>query len=85
MLGFNAISEVAIAQLPGAFVPLSGVNGTSAVGSVTTIGKAIVTLVGVEGTTGTPEINVWGLIDDSQDPSWANVSDTQNPNWEEVA
>ena len=27
MLGFNAISEVAIAQLPGAFVPLSGVNG----------------------------------------------------------
>ena len=66
-------------------VQVTGLAVTGSVGSVTTIGKAIVTLVGVEGTTGTPEINVWGLIDDSQDPSWANVSDTQNPNWEEVA
>ena len=34
MLGFNAISEVSIAELPGAFVPVSGQVGTSALGSV---------------------------------------------------
>ena len=42
MLGFNAISEVSIAELPGAFVPVSGQVGTSALGSVgiTAVGAA---------------------------------------------
>lgn len=47
MLGFNAISEVSIAELPGAFVPVSSVTPqnigiTSALGSVgiTAIGAA---------------------------------------------
>ena len=35
MLGFNAISEVSIAELPGAFVPLNGQSATSALGSIT--------------------------------------------------
>jgi len=36
MLGFNAISEVAIAELPGAFVPIeNGLSSTSALGSIT--------------------------------------------------
>ena len=34
MLGFSSISEVAFAQLPGAFVPLTGQVGTMAIGSV---------------------------------------------------
>ena len=34
MLGFNAISEVSIAELPGAFVPLNGQSATSAIGAV---------------------------------------------------
>ena len=33
MLGFNAISEVSIAELPGAFVPLNGQSATSAIGA----------------------------------------------------
>ena len=60
MLGFNAISEVAIAQLPGAFVPLSGVNGTSAVGSVTTIGQGAADVTGVAGTTSLGSIAITG-------------------------
>ena len=35
MLGFNAISEVSIAELPGAFVPVDGLSSTSALGSIT--------------------------------------------------
>ena len=42
MIGFSSISEVAFAQLPGAFVPLTGQVGTMAIGSVgiTAVGAA---------------------------------------------
>jgi hypothetical protein len=59
--------------------------GTSSLGSVTVISKAIVTLTGLSATGGTPKVLVWGLIDDSQDPSWGAVSDSQDPDWQEVA
>ena len=70
MLGFSSISEVAIAQLPGAFVPLSGVNATSAVGSVTTEGQGAADVTGVSATmalgslasvTGTANVSITGL------------------------
>ena len=50
MLGFNAISEVSIAELPGAFVPVAGINIGSALGSVgiTAIGAADAIGVSVE-------------------------------------
>ena len=35
MLGFSSISELALAQLPGAFVHLSGVNTTAIAGDET--------------------------------------------------
>ena len=54
MLGFNAISEVSIAELPGAFVPVSSITPvnigiTSAVGSVGAegVGTVDVTLAGM--------------------------------------
>ena len=42
MLGFNAISEVSIAELPGAFAPVEGLSSTSSVGAsgVITFGAA---------------------------------------------
>tara|TARA_B100000575_G_scaffold289942_1_gene292670 strand:- start:1728 stop:2090 length:363 start_codon:yes stop_codon:yes gene_type:complete len=45
MLGFNAISEVSIAELPGAFAPVDGLSSTSSVGAagVITFGAANVT------------------------------------------
>ena len=42
MLGFSSISELAIAQLPGAFVHLSGVNTTGIAGDETVVGTAVV-------------------------------------------
>ena len=30
-------------------------------------------------------VNVWGLVDESQSPSYTTVSDTQSPDWDEVA
>ena len=50
MLGFNAISEVSIAELPGAFVPVSGINGTIGLGSVTTEGQGAADVTGVSAT-----------------------------------
>ena len=55
MLGFNAISEVSIAELPGAFVPVSSVTPqnigiTSALGSVTTEGQGAADVTGVSAT-----------------------------------
>ena len=74
MLGFNAISEVSIAELPGAFVPVSSVTPenigiTSALGSVgiTAIGAADATGVsatmalGTISVTGTANVSITGL------------------------
>ncbi len=75
MLGFNAISEVSIAELPGAFVPVSSVTPenigiTSALGSVgiTAIGAADATgvsatmVLGTEfSVTGTANVSITGL------------------------
>ena len=69
MLGFNAISEVSIAELPGAFVPVSGINGTIGLGSVTTEGQGAADAIGVSATmslgtisvTGTANISITGL------------------------
>lgn len=75
MLGFNAISEVSIAELPGAFVPVSSVTPqnigiTSSLGSVTTEGQGAVDVTGVSATlvlgtqfsiTGTANVSITGL------------------------
>ncbi len=47
MLGFSSISELALAQLPGAFVHLSGVNTTGIAGDETVVGTAVVPDVAV--------------------------------------
>ena len=56
MLGFNAISEVSIAELPGAFVPIDGLSLTSALGSVTAEGVGTVDVTGLVGTTALGEL-----------------------------
>ena len=75
MLGFNAISEVSIAELPGAFVPVSSVTPqnigiTSSLGSVTTTGEGAADVTGVSATlvlgtefsvTGTANVSITGL------------------------
>jgi len=60
MLGFSSISEVAFAQLPGAFVPLSGQVGTSALGSVGITALGAADAIGVSGTTSLGTISVTG-------------------------
>ena len=75
MLGFSSISEVSIAELPGAFVPVSSVTPqnigiTSALGSVTTEGQGAADVTGVSATlvlgtefsiTGTANVSITGL------------------------
>ena len=75
MLGFNAISEVSIAELPGAFVPVSSITPvniglTSALGSVGITSFGAADAIGVSATmvlgtefsvTGTANISITGL------------------------
>ena len=58
----------------------------SAVGSIVPNAAAVITLDTLEAmTSGTTDVNVWGLVDESQSPSYTTVTDTQSPNWNEVA
>mgnify|MGYP001157098110 FL=1 len=68
-------------------VPVTGVEGTSAVGSVTVdIGTAVgIEVTGVAATGSAGVINIWGPIDPSQTPNWAAISTSQTPNWTEIA
>ena len=70
MLGFNAISEVSIAELPGTFVPLNGQSTTSAIGAVgieatgaanTTCVSATLALDDGFSVTGTASISLTGI------------------------
>ena len=70
MLGFSSIAETSIAELPGAFVPVSGINGTIGLGSVTTEGQGAADVTGVSATmalgslasvTGTANVSITGL------------------------
>tara|TARA_R100000935_G_scaffold14379_1_gene28835 strand:- start:366 stop:845 length:480 start_codon:yes stop_codon:yes gene_type:complete len=63
-----------------------GFNMPAAVGSIVTDAEAVVTLEALtEMISGTTDVNVWGLVDESQSPSYTTVTDTQSPNWNEVA
>ena len=53
MLGFSSISELAFAQLPGAFVHLSGVNTSAIAGDETVTADAIVSGFSATGAVGT--------------------------------
>jgi hypothetical protein len=36
-------------------------------------------------TTNTPFVNVWGEVDDNQNPNWNSITDSQSPNWSDIA
>ena len=70
MLGFNAISEVSIAELPGAFVPVDGLSSTSNIGAVGIEATGAANATGVSATlalgtnfsvTGTASISLTGF------------------------
>ena len=85
MLGFNAISEVSIAELPGAFVPIDGLSSTSAVGSVTAEGKGTVDVTGLVGTTTLGELtNVTGAANITLDGISATLSLTSVIVWGKI-
>lgn len=88
-VGFTGLSGsvgsvvVAIAEE----IDVTGLAGTSAVGSVT-IGQGegiTVELTGVAATGSAGVINIWGSINDSQTPNWSAISDSQTPSWSAVS
>jgi len=69
MLGFSSISELAFAQVPGAFIHLSSVSATATLGSEGVTGDAEITLagntatmsVGDESIVGKANVSITGL------------------------
>ena len=59
-------------------------QATGYVGTVTVSGTANVFPTGVVGYGRVGVVNVWGLIDDTQNPNWQNINDTQSPGWQTI-
>ncbi|MGY8867473.1 MAG: hypothetical protein ACKVJK_17880, partial [Methylophagaceae bacterium] len=77
-------------------VNVTGVVGTTALGTVTVSADANVNVTGVEGVGQTSRPLVWSDIvpgqnarwadiDDSQTDVWADINTTQDPEWEDIA
>jgi hypothetical protein len=64
---------------------VTGVAGTSAVGTVAVSGNILVTVDGVSATDSISSINVWAIVDASQTADWSTSSTTQNPGWLQIA
>ena len=61
MLGFNAISEVAIAELPGTFVPINtGLSATLALDSVTIEAEGAADVTAVTATISLDDVSIVG-------------------------
>ena len=85
MLGFSSIAETSIAELPGAFVPVSGQSATSALGSLSSvIGTANVTLTGISATLSLADVLIWGKVVPGVTTTYANVSTSNSPTWTTV-
>ena len=76
MLGFNAISEVSIAELPGAFVPVSGQVVTSAIGELgnETVWGLIIPDVG----------NTYTNITTGASQTWTEINTGASQTWTDV-
>ena len=89
----GAVSEkVAVAMAEGALknsladisIAVTGVAGTSALGSETVTGGATASVTGVVGTGNIGVSLVWGDIDTSQTANYQDLTTTQVPNWQIV-
>jgi hypothetical protein len=67
------------------FLDMTGLAGTSAVGSVTSEAKADIVLEGFELTAALNTVNVWGLVGAGVSTTYTIVSTTQTPDWQQVA
>jgi hypothetical protein len=62
----------------------TGVQATGAVGDVYIDLGVIVRVSGVVGFGRTQTVNIWSIIDDSQNPSWVPVNDAQASSWTNI-
>jgi hypothetical protein len=57
----------------GANVNVTGVNAVGVIGNVEIKGSAVVNLTGVRTRVRLNRVNVWSLIDTTQNPNWTEV------------
>ena len=82
--GTSALGAISLATNNN--ISVTGLQISTAVGAIVPDAEAIVTLETLTGMiSGTTDVNVWGLVDESQSPSYTTVTDTQSPDWDEVA
>ena len=93
MLGFNAISEVAIAEQPGVTLFLSGVSGTTAInavgvestGAVSVTGSAVLSVTGFSTTLSQGNVLIWGEIQPGITTNYTNITTGASQTWTEIS
>ena len=93
MLGFNAISETAIAEQPGVTLFLSGVSGTTAIngvtieseGAVSVTGSAVLSVTGFSTTLSQGNVLIWGEIQPGITTNYTNITTGASQTWTEIS
>ena len=65
-------------------VSVSGVQTISSIGSVSVTGTANIVPTGVSATGYIRNVNVWGIINNGQNPDWNAINNSQTPNWNNI-
>ena len=87
MLGFSPLADNSIAgfgNIP-ADVAVTGVAGTSAIGTVTAQGDTNISVTGVAATGEVGVLNIWGEITPSQNSNFSAITPSQTPSWTDIA
>ena len=85
MFGFSSFAELPFATgSVVTYATTTGVEATGQLGTVSIVGKAVVSPTGVQATGFIGNVLIWSLIPDGQNPNWAAINDGQTPNWTAV-
>jgi len=90
MLGFNAIAESAIAELPdngylAVVVSPTGTSVTTSLGDVSIVGSAVVSVSGFSATLSQGYVIVWGNIIPAPGTSYSTLTPSSSPTWSTVS
>lgn len=78
------VGTVTVVEGQGILVPVTGVAATGLIGDVSISASANVFPAGVVGYGLIGTVNVWGLVDDTQNADWQIINNTQPSTWTQI-
>jgi hypothetical protein len=65
----------------GIAVRVTGLQGNAELGTVAASANADIPVVGLAAIGVIGPVNVWGVVNDDQNPDWQEISTAQSPDW----